>query len=296
MKTLVFGGNGFIGSSIAGDIRITREEVDILNYESVEECLRKYQPEHVISAAAMHGSFQSMQSNHALYLRNNFIIDSNILEASRQQNISRVTILSSISGLPESNKSCTEADLSTGAVSELNFGYNFSKFASTQLVHAYQKDGFQNYRSFLLGNIYGYNDKFNNNSNVVATLIKLMYKAKMENTDLELYGNGLDSRCFTYLGDVQEIVTRLSRKDDLESLPIIISNSENHTIVEISKAIALSMEFNNRIVFKGNKDDGFTEKKVDNSRLMKILEKFEFTTLDEGINLTVQGYLQSMSS
>lgn len=294
MTTLIFGGSGYIGSSLIGDIRISRKEVDLLDLHSVKECLRKYRPTHVISAAALHGSFQAMSTNHAEYLRTNLLIDSNILEAAKVENIEKVSILSSISGLPESHIASNESDISTGPVSNLNFGYNFSKYASTQIIKSYQMDGFENFRSFLLGNIYGYNDKFEKNTNVVATLIKLMHRAKMSNTDLELYGNGMDARCFTHLNDVAKIIQRLSiiQQSDLE--PMIISTSKTHTILEISSAIAESMQFRNKIIFMGKREDGFTEKKVDNTKLQQILGQYDFVGLAEGISMTVNQYLQAI--
>jgi GDP-L-fucose synthase len=243
MKRLLLGANGYIGSSLTADLRVGRQEVDLTDYKTVLNLFIKHQPNHIISAASKHGSFRDMQTDHHSYLRENFLIDSHILDAAAKCGIENVSILSSISGLPESSQPSDEGMISTGPVAESNFGYNFSKYASTQLVKSYQLDGFTGYRSFLLGNVYGYNFNFERNTNVVATLIKLMHKAMITDTNLELYGSGLDARCLIHLNDVSNIIEKLITLHHANIEPVIISTSNAHTIIEITDVIAAKMEF-----------------------------------------------------
>lgn len=291
MKTLLFGANGYVGKSLNADIRVGRADVDLLSYQAVYELLALHQPTHVISAASKHGSFKEMQHAHRGFLRENLIIDSNILEASANCNIQNVYILSSISGLPESDQESNEKMLSTGPVSHANFGYNFSKYASTQIVKSYQLDGFSNFRSFLLGNIYGYNERFYRNTNVVATLIKNMYKAKNSGANLELYGNGLDARCFTHLSDVRKILDIMIAQSHSDNEPVIISSSNSHTVKEIAYEIANSMEFHKEILFEDKTSNTYSVKNVNNSKLIGIIGPYTFRSLESGINETVREYL-----
>lgn len=291
MKTMLFGANGYLGQSLRADVRIERNDADLLKYQDVVGLLNRHQPTHIISAASKHGSFKEMQIDHRKFLRENFLIDSNILEAAANSDVKNVFILSSISGLPETEQESDENMLSRGPVPELNFGYNFSKYSSTQLVKSYQLDGFRNYRSFLVGNVYGFNERFIRNTNVVATLIKNMHKAKTSGTNLELYGNGLDARCLTYLDDLSAIIDRLVVNTSPDNSPVIISASKVHTIREIANAIASSMNFQDQIIFQGKPEDGHTIKKVNNSRLLNLVGPFEFVDLEVGINETVQKYL-----
>jgi nucleoside-diphosphate-sugar epimerase len=122
-----------------------------------------------------------------------------------------------------------------------------------------------------------------------------MYSALKEGSNLKLYGNGLDARCFTHLNDVRNIVTKLSgiRKDFAE--PLIISNSSFNTIEEIANEIAESMNFRNEIIFQDVDDATYTVKKVDNSKLLSTIGGYEFLDLKSGINLTVQQFLQNQA-
>lgn len=291
MKTLLFGANGYVGVSLQADVRIGRTDGDLLSYQSVFELIAHHKPTHIISAASKHASFKEMQQNHRSFLRENLLIDSNILEAAANCDIENVIVLSSISGLPESELESDEKMLSNGAVPESNFGYNFSKFSSTQLVKSYQLDGYNNFRSLLLGNIYGYNERFSKNTNVVATLIKNMHRAKTSGVNLELYGNGLDTRCLTHLNDVSAIIELFLVNAPLDNNPVIISSSDAHTIKEIANAIASSMKFQNQIVFQGKPEDGHTVKKVNNSRMIDLIGPFEFLDLENGIDRTVNEFL-----
>ena len=295
MKRLLIGANGYIGSSLIADLRVGRQDVELTDFKTVLNLFRKYQPTHIISAASKHGSFRDMQQDHHSYLRENLLIDSNILEAAAKCGIENVSILSSISGLPESNQPSDEAKISTGPVAESNFGYNFSKYVSTQLVKSYQLDGFTSYKSFLLGNVYGYNHSFERNTNVVATLIKLMHKAKLTNTNLELYGNGLDARCLIHLDDVSDIIEKLITLNNVSIEPVIISTSKAYTIMEITDVIAAKMKFRHSVVFKEKLEKEFTIKKIDNSKLQSIVGPYNFIDLDAGIELTVNQYLQNLN-
>ena len=293
MKTILIGASGYIGSSLDADIRISRNDIDLLDFGSLKSLLTKHRPTHLIGAAAKHGSFQDMQKNHSDFLRTNLLIDSNILEASRQCGIESVLLLSSISGLPESSKTSNEQDLSNGSVSITNFGYNFSKYASTQLIKSYQLDGMPGYRSLLLGNIYGYNKRFDDNSNVVATVIKLMYSAMESSLNLELYGSGRDRRCFTHLSDLNAIIAKLQITKNSTTEPIIVSDSRDNSIRDLATYVAKSMDFPNQVTFKDLGTDNYTIKKIDNSSLLKSIGDYNFTDLKTGIDFTVQEYLRN---
>lgn len=295
MKTILIGASGYIGSSLDADIRISRNDIDLLDFGLLKSLLTKHRPTHLIGAAAKHGSFQEMQKNHSDFLRTNLLIDSNILEASRQCGIESVLLLSSISGLPESSKTSNERDLSNGSVSITNFGYNFSKYASTQLIKSYQMDGMTGYRSLLLGNIYGYNKRFKDNSNVVATVIKLMYNAMKSNLNLELYGSGRDRRCFTHLRDLNAIIAKIQIAKDSNTEPVIVSDSRDNSIRDLVTYVAESMDFPNEIKFKDLATEKYTIKKIDNSNLLKSIGDHNFLDLEYGIGLTVTEYLHNLS-
>jgi GDP-L-fucose synthase len=291
MKILLFGADGFIGSSLHAEVRVSRRDLDLTDYQAVHTLLRRHQPTHIISAASKHGSFKEMQSGHHGFLRENFLIDSNILEAASKCEVANVSIISSISGLPESDEQSSEKMISMGPVADSNFGYNFSKYAATQLVKSYQMDGFENFRCLLLGNVYGYNAKFSQNTNVVATLIKRMHEAMRLNIDLELYGNGLDARCFTHLDDISILIEKIVQLENKFLQPIIISESKAHTISELADSIAASMNFKNGLKFLGIDQTNHTIKKIENTNMKEVVGPYKFIELDEGINQTIKRYL-----
>ena len=294
MKLLLFGADGFIGSSLHADVRVSRRDLDLTDYQAVQTFLTRHKPTHIISAASKHGSFKEMQRGHHKYLRDNFMIDSNILEAASKCQVTNVSIISSISGLPESGEQSSEKMISMGPVADSNFGYNFSKYAATQLVKSYQMDGFENFNCLLLGNVYGYNAKFIHNTNVVATLIKRMHEAMQLNKDLELYGNGLDARCFTHLDDISILIEKIVKSENKLLQPIIISESKAYTVRDLADSISVSMNFKNRIKFLGIDQTSYTVKKIENTQLKEVVGTYRFIDLDEGIDQTVKSYLGAL--
>jgi nucleoside-diphosphate-sugar epimerase len=156
-------------------------------------------------------------------------------------------------------------------------------------------DGFPGYRTVLLGNIYGHNKKFVKNTNVVATIIKLMYSAQNSNIDLVLYGSGKDRRCFTHLSDLNTIITKLKNNVTSNLEPIIVSDSRDESIKDLASYIAESLDFRNEIRFKDLESESYTAKKIDNSSLLKSIGDYDFIDLKSGINLTVEEYLRSLS-
>ncbi len=94
MKILVFGKNGQLGAEILHEglkfkhkiIGVTREDVDICNYDQVSKIISKYEPDVIINTAAMHAAPHSEIYPEELFVINSFAIH-NIATITRKKKI-----------------------------------------------------------------------------------------------------------------------------------------------------------------------------------------------------------------
>ena len=289
---LITGGTGFIGSNLNGDLKISRIDCDLMSKSDVEKFLLQEPITEIIHCAAKHGSYSQMRSNHTEYLYNNLLIDSNLIQAAANLKISNLIAVSSVSTLGENaRKLLDESDLERTNYSQANFGYNASKRISIDLCKAVNLDFGFNYKSVLLGNIYGPNDHFHHSGTVVASIITQMIRAQNEKTDLVLFGTGKDKRTFTYVEDLNPALNFLMKSD--VTTPVIVSSSHTSTISDLAEIIRDILEFRGKIIFSDARSTQASIKLTSNKMLQTMGYLGDWTSLQDGIEKTVQWALKN---
>ena len=290
-KLCVIGGNSFIGKNLEADVKISRQDCDLLDSNETKLALKRIKPDSIINCAAKHGSVKEMSSNHISYLEENLKINMNILRAAHELDINNVLLLGSVSSFPFEKKNIiTEEDFYLGPVNEVNFGYNTSKRMIVVLTKTYQIDRDRNYKVAHLGNIYGPHMRFGENATLVGNLIYRIYNALIHDVDLELYGDGTDIRALTYVKDLQDILLRFMQDRSLRG-HIIVSSGLEVSIKELALLIAQCMGFGRNILFSGEGNLG--QRKVAVSAFLSMLRpNLEFTSLQSGLISTVEWFKQ----
>lgn len=296
-KLCVIGSNSFIGKNLQADIKLSKKDCNLLDFDKTKYVLKKLNPDSIINCAAKHGSVKEMSSNHVGYLEENLKININILRAAHELEINNVLLLGSVSSFPFEEKDViTEKDFYLGPVNELNFGYNSSKRLIVDLVRAYQIDHGKNFKVAHLGNIYGPHMKFSENATLVGNLIHRTHNAKSSGSNLLLYGKGDDIRALTYVEDLQEVFKWFMNDLSLKN-HIIISSGFEISIKELAGLICEIMDFKGIIKFSGEGNIG--QRKVAVSEVIgSHLPNFKFTSLEKGLISTIEWYrrLQSRPS
>lgn len=287
---LVTGKNGFIGRNVSADIKIGRDDCDLKDYTSTLNIFKKYSPDTVIHTAAKHGSAIEMIRGHSNYLEDNILIDMNVIKACKESGVKNLLMLSTITTFDPNHPSPFTETSIYGEVNEKIFGYAYSKKACIGLCKAYQLDYNLNYKSVFLGNTYGPYGKFHKNGTVIHNLIYKFVKAKKENTNVELFGDGKDIRNFTYVKDLNFIFDRIISNVKLKE-PIIVSNSEQSSILNIVEIIQSYLNFNNKVIFDNSYSIGERIKVVNTSKLKDTIGNYKFTNLKLGIEKTLEWYL-----
>lgn len=291
---LLFGSESFVARNISSEIKISKSECDLLDINQVIAVLRKYKPTAVINCAAAHGSAQTMSQNHRYYLEHNVLMDINVLRASNALEIENVVLMSSVSAFPNIQiKDLVEQDLFEGPLNKFNYGYNTSKRIAYDLCQTYQLDLGRNYKVLFLGNLYGKFGRFTKDANVLNSIIYQMHLSKLKNLDLTLYGDGLDSRAFTFVEDLNQVLPKFILEKSISSA--IFSSNEVVTIKQLTSLIAGIMGFENKIIFTGEPTAGHKRKVASSSYLQNKFPELTYTGLKYGLKLSIDWYLQSVA-
>lgn len=292
---LLLGSGSFVAKNLISGIKISRENCDLTNYDQLVDVLKHFKPSSIINCAAAHGSAKLMSHNHSYFLEHNIIMDSNVLKASHSLGIENVVLLSSVSAFPNiENRDLVEGDLYMGDVNNYNQGYNTSKRLAHDLCKAYQLDYSRNYKVLFLGNLYGRYGKFAKDANVLNSIIYQMHQAKINKADLTLYGDGLDSRAFTFVEDLNNIIAPFTGNDSISSA--IFSSHEVVTIKQLADLIAIKMEFNGEIIFTGEPTIGQRRKVASSNYLQNKIKSLSFTTLEVGLETVINWYINSLAT
>ena len=308
-RIYVAGHNGLVGSAIVRSLQRygyrnlilrSRRDLDLLDTDVVDNFFSAEQPEFVVLAAAKVGGILANNTYPADFVRDNLIIQGNIIEASRKAQVKRLLFLGSSCIYPKlSPQPIKEEYLLTGPLEPTNRPYAIAKIAGIEMCWSYNRQYGTKYLAAMPTNLYGPGDNFDlNTSHVLPALIRKTAEAISSGAkEVTVWGSGEPRRELLYSDDLAEACVFLlnlkeSTFDDLlvdDAPPLInIGTGQDITIRDLAETVARILNFQGRLVFDTTKPDGTPRKLMDVSRLHN-LGWHHTTTLDEGIRLTWQG-------
>lgn len=295
-KLLVTGAGGLIGYAIKSlglpkMVYLTRKDVDLTDFAATKDVFNKVKPNKVIHLAAQVGGIGGNRIHSGEYFRNNIMININVLEAARLCGVKKLISFMSTCVFPEACQyPLNEKDIHNGPPHPSNFGYAYAKRMLEVQSVAYRKEWGCDYIVAIPTNVYGPNDNFSLvDGHVIPSLIHKCYLAMKNNTGLVVWGSGKPLREMVYSRDIAEL-TMWALENYSEGTPIILSSGLEISIMDILKIVAGKMGFKGKVVFDTTKPDGQYRKPSDTTKLRKYLPEFEFTTIEKGIEETVEWF------
>lgn len=214
IKILITGGCGFIGKNISNyliniknfkiiivddfssgnsnflnkKIKIYKQKIDLLNLEKI---IKKHKINHIIHCAA-HFANQNSIDNPYIDLKTNIIGTLNILNVSKKFKIKKLINLSSSCVYDNFNSSENYIRPSNKTP------YAISKFTAEQYTNFFKNFYKLNVINLRLFNIYGPYDYFGKYRNVIPNFIN----SALNNNNINIHGDGLSTRDFTYVKDL----------------------------------------------------------------------------------------------
>lgn len=316
----VAGHRGLVGSAIVENLRSrgfgnlllrSHKELDLTDRATTEAFFVESKPEYVFLAAAKVGGILANNIFPAEFIRDNLLIQSNVIHAAYLNCVKRLLFLGSSCIYPKlSPQPIKEEYLLTGLLEPTNQPYAIAKIAGIEMCDSYNRQYGTRYLAVMPTNLYGPGDNYHlENSHVIPALINKFHQAKTAGAEqVVVWGTGTPRREFLYNKDMADACVFLMGLDDqrysslLENHPennqrlaplINIGIGEDVTIHELATLVGKVIGFEGELVFDTSKPDGTPRKLLDVSRLTALGWRAK-TTLAQGLEAAYVAYVPTL--
>jgi len=302
-RVWVAGHRGMVGSALVRRLKregaeiltVDRDELDLTRQADVEMWLQDKRPQAVFLAAAKVGGILANDTRPAEFIRENLMIEANIIHEALQVGVEKLLFLGSSCVYPKyAPQPIREESLLSGPLEPTNRAYAVAKIAGIELCRAYRRQYGCDFVSAMPTNLYGPGDNFDRvSSHVLPALIAKIHSAKEKGRrSVTIWGSGEPRREFLYVDDCADALVHVMKTySDIEHLNV--GSGEDVSIGELAQLIAAAVGFRGHFVNDRSKPDGTPQKLLDNGRLRRLGWQPK-TSLNEGIRRTYKWYLQDL--
>lgn len=305
-KILVTGAAGFIGSAIAEKLaenntnyvvgvdnfltgsseKIPKSEhnnlrfikADANNYKDISSIFFANEFDYVFHFAAVVGVLRTLEN--PVMVLNDLDGIKNVLDLSKNTGVKRIYFSSSseVYGEPVEYP---QNEHTTPLNSRLP--YAIVKNIGEAFLRAYKQEFNLDFTIFRFFNTYGPKQSTD------FVMSKFIYSA-LKGTDIQIYGDGSQSRTFCYIDDNVEACANAFYKGRFINEVINVGNDNETTILELAQTIIRITKSKSKIVHvPALKDGDMTRRLPDNSKMRDLLGK-NLTPLEEGIQKLLKAW------
>ncbi|MGR0481891.1 MAG: GDP-L-fucose synthase [Candidatus Electronema sp. V4] len=297
----VAGHRGLVGSAIcraltqAGCANLftrTHAELDLTDQTAVRRFFAEVRPEFVFLAAAKVGGIHANNSSPADFIRDNLLIQTNIIDAAGRSGVKKLLFLGSSCIYPKfAPQPMKEEHLLSGALEPTNEWYAIAKIAGIKMCQAYRKQYGFDAISLMPTNLYGPGDNFDlHSSHVLPALIRKFHEAKLNQLpEVEIWGSGTPKREFLHVDDLASACLFLMEQYSGEEI-VNVGSGQEVTIAELAALVKDIVGFAGGLRYNTAMPDGTPRKLLDVSKL-SVLGWQSRISLRDGIAATYQWFL-----
>lgn len=306
-KVLVTGAGGFIGHHLVTflkrqgqwvrgvDIKYpeycitTADQFEVLDLRRWENCLEATRGvDEVYALAADMGGMGFIANHHAEILHNNALINIHTLEAARLNGARRYFYTSSACVYPEYKQTVTEVAPLTeedAYPAQPQDAYGWEKLVTERLCLHYREEYGMETRIVRFHNIFGPLGTWDGGrEKAPAALCRKIAIAKLTgNPEIEIWGDGEQTRSFCYIDDCVTGIYRLMRSEYADPLNLgqdrLISIDQLADVVASIAGISITKKH-----VRG--PQGVRGRNSDNTRLREVLHWEPKISLEEGLSRT----------
>ncbi|MEM5011288.1 GDP-L-fucose synthase [Niallia taxi] len=302
-KIYIAGHRGLVGSAILRKLESegftnlvyrTSTELDLRNPIEVDNFFNKEKIEYVFLAAAKVGGIVANNEYPADFIRDNIMIQTNVIDASYKTNVKKLLFLGSTCIYPKmAPQPLKEEYLLTGTLEPTNEPYAIAKIAGIKMCESYNRQYGTKFISAMPTNLYGENDNFDlHSSHVLPALIRKFHEAKANNSKyVEVWGTGTPKREFLYSDDLADACLFLMENYDGNEI-VNIGVGEDLPIKDLAYMVKNVTGFEGELRFDITKPDGTPRKLVDVTKINSLGWKAS-TPLEEGLQKAYNWFLEN---
>lgn len=304
-KVYIAGHRGMVGAATlklfkskgySNIVARTSSELDLRNQQAVKEFMSNERPDIIVLAAARVGGILANDQNPYPFLYDNLLIQSNVINAAHENDVSQLIFLGSSCIYPKyAPQPIKEEYLLTGSLEPTNQWYAIAKIAGIKLCEALNRQYGRNYVSLMPTNLYGPGDNFDlETSHVVPAMIRKFHEATENgHTPVTLWGTGNPKREFLHVQDVVEAVL-FAVENDINGEVYNVGTGKDISIRELAYLIQKITGHQGEIIWNTSKPDGTPRKLLDVSKLHAIGWKHK-KALQDGLTETYRWFLQNIN-
>lgn len=300
MRILVTGGAGFIGANLSAaaldaghdvvviddlstgerenvagrDLRFV--EASILDTAALDDAMSGV--DSVVHLAALGSVPRSIKDPYATH-QANALGTLRVLESARAAGVGHVSVASSSSvyglnpALPKSEREWVRP-MSPYAV---------SKLATEQYALAYQQSFGMETLAFRFFNVYG---PLQRAGHVYAAVIPVFLEAILAGRPLPVNGDGSNSRDFTYVGTVCEVLLDAAVRRVTHAEPVNLAFGTNTTLLQLVSQIEAVAGRAAQVVHRDPRPGDVAHSQADNTVLRSLFPDVRATPIEEGLGRT----------
>jgi GDP-D-mannose 3', 5'-epimerase len=315
-RVLVTGAGGFIGHHLVARLKneghwvrgadmkfpvyeaSAADDFALLDLRKYDNCLLATRGaiDQVYNLAADMGGVGYITTSQADVARNSVLINAHMLEASRCNGVGRFLFSSSAcvyAAAKQTSANVTPLCEEDAYPADPEPGYGWEKLFTEELCRYYRRDHKFETRIVRFHNVYGPLGAYEGGKEKAPAAISRKVALAENNGQIEIWGDGEQTRSFMYVDDCVEGLIRLMGSDYHEPL-----NLGTDRLISINGLVDLVCKISRKNLVKRhclNKPQGVRGRNSDNTRLLRVLGWEPSIALEHGLATTykwVEGELR----